>query len=91
MRCGYPASSIRERIYVDPAGGRYGLMLYTASTDAEGTLGGLVGQARDIEAHLAVGLRAGGLCSTIPCARSTHPGRGSKGAHSTELPATAAR
>ena len=45
MRCGYPASSIRERIYVDNAGGRFGLMLYTASPDAEGTLGGLVALA----------------------------------------------
>src|SRR5204863_6052830 len=26
MRCGYPSSSIRERIYVDPAGGRYGIL-----------------------------------------------------------------
>lgn len=79
MRCGYPASSIRERIYVDTAGGRYGLMLYTASPDAEGTLGGLVGQARDIEAHLAVGLRAGGLCSNDPvCAQHT-PGEGFEG------------
>jgi len=79
MRCGYPASSIRERIYVDTAGGRYGLMLYTASPDAEGTLGGLVGQARDIEAHLAVGLRSGGLCSNDPvCAQHT-PGEGFEG------------
>ena len=37
------------------------LLLYTASSDAEGTLGGLVKQARHIEAHLAVALRAGGL------------------------------
>ena len=72
MRCGYPASSIRERIYVDPFGDRYGLMLYTASSDAEGTLGGLVQQARDLEAHLAVALRAGGLCSNDPvCAQHT--------------------
>jgi hypothetical protein len=40
MRCGYPASSIRERIYSDPAGGRFGLLLYTGSPDADGTLGG---------------------------------------------------
>ena len=62
MRCGYPASSIRERIYVDYEHGRFGLMLYTASSDAEGTLGGLVMQARHIASHLAVALRAGGLC-----------------------------
>jgi hypothetical protein len=76
MRCGYPASSIRERVYVDPDGDRYGLLLYTASSDAEGTLGGLVQQARDIEAHLAVALRAGGLCSNDPICAQHSPGEG---------------
>lgn len=76
MRCGYPASSIRERVYVDTDGGRYGLLLYTASSDAEGTLGGLVQQARDIEAHLAVALRAGGLCSNDPICAQHSPGEG---------------
>lgn len=79
MRCGYAASSIRERVYVDPVGERYGLMLYTASSDAEGTLGGLVQQARDVETHLTVALRTGGLCSNDPvCAQHT-PGKGFEG------------
>jgi hypothetical protein len=76
MRCGYPASSIRERIYVDNAGGRFGLMLYTASPDAEGTLGGLVAQARHLEDHLAVALRSGGLCSNDPVCAQHSPGGG---------------
>src|SRR6266446_9065385 len=42
MRCGYPASSIRERIYADGPADRFGILLYTGSPDAEGTLGGLV-------------------------------------------------
>jgi hypothetical protein len=46
MRCGYPASSLRERIYADTQAGRFGILLYTGSPDAEGTLGGLVLQAR---------------------------------------------
>jgi Domain of unknown function (DUF1998) len=76
LRCGYPASSIRERIYIDTEGDRYGLMLYTASSDSEGTLGGLVQQARDVEAHLETALRSGGLCSNDPiCAQHT-PGEG---------------
>ena len=66
MRCGYPASSIRERIYSDADSGRYGLLLYTASPDAEGTPGGLVAQARHIEEHLAAALSAGGLRSNDP-------------------------
>ena len=75
MRCGYPATSIRERVYVDEEAGHFGLLLYTASPDAEGTLGGLVQQARYIEDHLAQALRMGGLCSNDPvCAQHT-PGQ----------------
>jgi hypothetical protein len=81
MRCGYPASSIRERVYIDREGQRYGLMLYTASPDAEGTLGGLVQQARDIEQHLAVALRAGGLCSNDPICAQHAPAEGYEGRH----------
>jgi hypothetical protein len=79
MRCGYPASSIRERIYVDAKSQRFGLMLYTASPDAEGTLGGLVGQARHIAAHLSVALRAGGLCSNDPVCAQHSPGQDMEG------------
>jgi hypothetical protein len=72
MRCGYPASSIRERIYSDAAGERFGILLYTASPDAEGTLGGLVQQARHIEDHLTHALRMSALCSNDPiCAQHT--------------------
>lgn len=70
MSCGYPASSIRERIYSEPTIGGYGLLLYTGSSDAEGTLGGLVQEARHIEAHLAYALRLAALCSNDPiCAQ----------------------
>ena len=70
MRCGYPASSIRERVYADFAGSRYGILLYTGSPDAEGTLGGLVQEARHIERHLEQALRSGALCSNDPiCAQ----------------------
>ena len=72
MRCGYPASSIRERIYADHEAERYGLLLYTGSPDAEGTLGGLVQQARYLEDHLGYALRMGALCSNDPiCAQHT--------------------
>lgn len=74
MRCGYPASSIRERIYADSAGGRYGLLLYTGTPDAEGTLGGLVQQARHLEAHLAHALRMAELCSNDPVCAHHEPG-----------------
>lgn len=72
MRCGYPASSIRERIYADSEGGRFGILLYTGSPDADGTLGGLVQQGRHFEDHLAEALRQSSLCSNDPiCARHT--------------------
>ena len=72
LRCGYPASSIRERIYAEhtPYGERYGILLYTGTPDAEGTLGGLVQQGRTIEDHLEDALRSAALCSNDPiCAQ----------------------
>ncbi len=74
MRCGYPASSIRERVYADEPGERYGVLLYTGTPDAEGTLGGLVQQARHVEDHLAQALRSGTLCSHDPICAQHSPG-----------------
>lgn len=74
MRCGYPASSIRERIYADADARRFGILLYTGSPDADGTLGGLVQQARHIEEHLAQALRMSALCSNDPVCAQHAPG-----------------
>lgn len=79
MRCGYPASSIRERVYVDAPGGRFGVLLYTGSPDADGTLGGLVQQARYVEEHLAQALRVAGLCSNDPICAQHAPGSSMEG------------
>jgi hypothetical protein len=79
MRCGYPASSIRERIYADPREARFGLLLYTGSPDAEGTLGGLVQQARQIEDHLAAAFRTSALCSNDPICAQHMPGQSIEG------------
>lgn len=68
LECGYPASSIRERIYAGSYG--YGILLYTATPDAEGTMGGLVGAGRSIARHLRSALELGRLCSNDPvCAQ----------------------
>lgn len=64
LDCGYPASSIRERVYARL--GQYGLLIYTGSSDAEGTLGGLVQAGRRIRQHLRRALVAGRLCSNDP-------------------------
>jgi len=50
FECGYPAASLRERIYSAEAGGDSesfaGFLIYTAAGDSEGTLGGLVRQGK---------------------------------------------
>lgn len=74
MRCGYPASSIRERIYADGEAKAFGVLLYTGSPDAEGTLGGLVQEARHIDDHLSHALRMGALCSNDPICAQHAPG-----------------
>jgi hypothetical protein len=79
MRCGYPASSIRERIYADFEGARFGILLYTGSPDADGTLGGLVEEGRRIEDHLAQALRMGALCSNDPICAQHAPGESMEG------------
>jgi hypothetical protein len=69
LRCGYPASSIRERIYAIPEVG-YGVLLYTGTSDAEGTLGGLVQLGRQIHEVVQSALELGMLCSNDPvCAQ----------------------
>jgi len=69
LECGYPASSIRERIYALPDTG-YGVLLYTGSSDAEGTLGGLVEVGRRIANTIRTALDLGALCSNDPvCAQ----------------------
>jgi hypothetical protein len=64
LECGYPSSSIRERIYVTKRG--CGVLIYTGSSDAEGTLGGLVAAGRDIRRHSKRALELGLLCSNDP-------------------------
>lgn len=71
LECGYPATSIRERIYLTE--NAYGILLYTASPDAEGTLGGLVQQTRKIGSHLERALRTGALCSSDPVCAQHRP------------------
>lgn len=64
LECGYAASSIRERIYAGAGGS--GILLYTASPGAEGSLGGLVEVGRRLERYLEHALDLGRLCSNDP-------------------------
>ncbi|MFN3194046.1 MAG: DrmB family protein [Aureliella sp.] len=72
LECGYPASSIRERIYSIPSVG-YGVLLFTGSSDAEGTLGGLIQVGRKIHEHLRNALELGLLCSNDPVCAQHQP------------------
>jgi hypothetical protein len=66
---GYSSSAIRERLYV--ANGDQpmaGLLLYTASNDSDGSLGGLVDQAKPerLGEVLSAGLLEASLCAQDP-------------------------
>ena len=78
--CGYGSSSICERIYCDKKKSEIqmcGVLLYTASGDSEGALGGLVrqGQVGRIEDTIVAAIRNAQWCSSDPvCIQS--PGQG---------------
>jgi hypothetical protein len=78
LDCGYPGSSLRERIYALDAstGGmrRFGVLIFTASTDAEGTLGGLVEAARRISFFVHKALDLAALCANDPICAHHAPG-----------------
>ena len=71
LECGYSASSIRERIYAGSSG--FGILLYTGTPDAEGTLGGLVQVGRRLDHHLRGAIRMGRLCSNDPVCANHQP------------------
>ena len=78
LECGYSPASLQERIYArDPGeegGPMAGLLIYTAASDSEGTLGGLVslGERGRFEGILQQALERARLCSADPlCAEHT--------------------
>ncbi len=75
---GYDSSSICERIYASNGPeGMAGVLLYTASGDSEGTLGGLVRQGRPLylPSTINAALENGRYCSSDPlCIESTGQG-----------------
>ncbi len=68
FECGYSSSSISERIYSDEETGMAGLLLYTASSDSEGALGGLVRQGipENFYGTLKTALFRAAWCSSDP-------------------------
>lgn len=77
--CGYGSSSLRERLYCMQEGTEKmsGILIYTAASDAEGTLGGLVlqGKPGHLEQTLRNALIDAANCSSDPlCLESTGQG-----------------
>jgi hypothetical protein len=72
--CGYSQASLKERLYVSDGGqSMSGLLIYTASGDSEGTLGGLVrmGKPGFLEQIIEQALREAEWCSNDPvCSES---------------------
>ena len=69
LECGYSAASIRERIYIGaPAAPAAGILLSTAASDSEGTLGGLValGNRKFLGPLLDHALTDAQVCSSDP-------------------------
>lgn len=77
LDCGYSASSLRERIYssTDPRRKMAGVLLYTASPDSEGSLGGLVdlGSTQRFPELLKGALRSAERCSSDPLCADHKP------------------
>lgn len=78
--CGYGSSSIRERIYCEKTSNdleMYGVLIYTASGDAEGSLGGLVrqGQMGRLEDTIVNAIENASWCTSDPiCIQSAGQG-----------------
>ncbi len=66
LECGYSTASLRERLYFGDFGA--GVLIYTATSDADGTLGGLErqGRAERIAATVRDAIRAARWCSSDP-------------------------
>jgi hypothetical protein len=95
LDCGYPASALKERIYVphitsgDPV--RVGLLIYTATAGTQGTLGGLVEITRRASPGYSMGRWNGyGYVRAIQCVLITILVPRTKIAHSMARPVTAA-
>lgn len=87
LDCGYTAASLRERLYcrrpADLHGPMAGFLLYTAASDSEGTLGGLVelGNPISLGRHLQQALENLRICASDPLCAEHPPSRDGRGIH----------
>jgi hypothetical protein len=68
LECGYSSASLRERLYVGGEAEMAGLLIYTATPDAEGTLGGLQRRAGPefLDVTLGQAIESSRWCSSDP-------------------------
>ncbi len=68
LECGYPLSSLKERVYsTGPAqADRFGILIYTSTAGGQGTLGGLSQMAERAGELLTRAMRRIALCSNDP-------------------------
>jgi len=69
LECGYSTAALRERLYVsDKDTGMAGLLLYTATSDSDGTLGGLQRQGNSLRISrlILAAIKAMEWCSSDP-------------------------
>jgi len=66
LECGYSSASLRERLYVDDH--MCGLLIYTATTDSDGTMGGLArqGEPGRLGVSVEAAIRSSEWCSSDP-------------------------
>ena len=80
LYCGYSQTSLRERVLTSGDNDRWaGILLYTATSDADGSLGGLVSLALDperLDAIVAHALTNTAICSSDPICALDEPGHG---------------
>lgn len=76
LHSGYSSSALKERIYSDASKGMAGILIYTATVDSEGSLGGLVelGKTEHFQSILSRALTATGYCSGDPLCSEHDPG-----------------
>jgi hypothetical protein len=78
LDCGYPLSSLKERVYaivgnVVDRPDRFGILIYTASSGAQGTLGGLTTAAARMPTLVLSALDRLRLCSNDPICADHDP------------------
>ena len=69
LECGYSSTALRERLYVaDGENAMAGVLIYTSTSDSDGTLGGLQrqGEAHRIQRTVTAAIHAMEWCSSDP-------------------------